>query len=73
MNRRRARRAATAERRCGLMMGIYIEQLNVRGVFGPSAAEDERLIRVQPEGDVVWNDLVERDAKRRLELAEPIT
>lgn len=48
----------------------HIEWLNANALFGPSAADDERLIKAQAGGDAVWADLIDRDAKRRLELAE---
>jgi hypothetical protein len=46
-----------------------IEDLNSRGVFGPSSVADERAIRAQPSGAAVWQKLIDADAYRRSELA----
>jgi hypothetical protein len=47
----------------------YIEELNERGIFGPSALSDHDLIVAQRGGEELWRDLVNRDAARRLELS----
>lgn len=65
-------RAAVKRIRDQIAKAAFIEQLNATALFGPSAAEDERLIKAQAGGDAVWADLVDRDAKRRLELAEGV-
>lgn len=47
-----------------------IAQLNSSGLYGPSAQHDEDIIRAQPGGNGVWDDLIDRDSKRRLELTD---
>jgi hypothetical protein len=63
-------RAAVQRIRKEISSCMFIEQLNERGLNGPSAADDESHIRAQSGGDRVWADLVQRDADKRLELAQ---
>jgi hypothetical protein len=46
-----------------------LDQLNLTGIFAASAQEDEALILSQNKGSAVWQDLLNRDAIRRSELA----
>lgn len=45
------------------------EELNCSGIWGPTRDSDTKAIWAQPTGQVVWEDLVDRDARKRVELA----
>ncbi len=45
-----------------------VDDLNHTGLFNPA---HEKEIKAQTGGDVVWGDLLRRDADRRLDLAQP--
>jgi len=47
-----------------------LEELNRSGVHGPKSQADEQLIKAQVSGARVWEDLLDRDAKKRLDLAQ---
>lgn len=60
---------ATVQRiRKDINAALYLEELNAKGIFGPTAELDEKLIKEQPNGQMVWDDLVRRDALKRDEL-----
>jgi hypothetical protein len=64
-------RAAVYRIRREIDDAVYVEELDAKGIHGPVATEDERLIKAQkPNGGAVWEDLVLRDTRKRQQLAE---
>ena len=61
-------RAAAIRIRNEIQNAVYSDELDAKGVNGASATEDERIIRAQPGGHKVWQDLVGRDTSKRKQM-----
>jgi len=62
--------AIAARIRADISKAGSIEELNRVGIFGPMAKADREAIHAVPGGARVWDDFVDRDAQRRLDIED---